>query len=659
MAKNRCRLIPFFAMFLCWVCLYGYAYSQQPVIHERNYLSTALNVSGADFSQQAVSAWRARQKENYLRKIGSLPDSVKAACIAKADQALAYNWPALPAVMYLEYKQTGNRIRYEAKQNERRHFLNNLVIGELITRNKKYLPQIVNGLWATLEESTWEIPAIVALQKAGMDLPDPVEEIIGLVGGETAVMVATIQYMLYDQLETVSPIIHKRVSQELHKRILDPYWQRDDYWWMGFTGKAVNNWNAWINTNVLQTVLLAETDTVKMAQLVRKIFRSTDHFLNQYPDDGGCDEGPSYWSIAGGKLVRLLQLAYSISGGKLNWSDNRLLHSLGTYIYQMHIAGDYFVNFADATPRTVPDPGSVYRFGEMFKDDQLKQFGAYLFAQKQHAMPANSVVDFLETADVFAALTGTAGTAPLPASSFLPNLQVLTARDQAGSASGLFLAVQGGHNGESHNHNDIGNFLVYANGKPVIIDAGVGTYTAQTFSADRYELWNMQSQWHNCPLINGVMQKDGKAYGATNLSYKENKGFVSIAMDIATAYPPAAFVKNWNRQFLFDQNRNRVVLSEKYLFEKRTGKTKISFLSSCEVKRDTNGKLIFYDDRGTRVLQLLYHTGVTLAEIEEKLLDDEKMKNSWGKKIYRLTFVIDDKQLAGENRFEFTLPPGN
>ena len=100
-----------------------------------------------------------------------------------------------------------------------------------------------------------------------------------------------------------------------------------------------------------------------------------------------------------------------------------------------------------------------------------------------------------------------------------------------------------------------------------------------------------------------------------------------------------------------------MVLSEKYLLEKRTGKTKISFLSSCEVRKDTNGKLIFYDEKGTRVLQVIYHRGVTLAEIEEKLLDDDKMVNSWGKKIYRLSFVIDNKELAGENRFEFTLPP--
>lgn len=50
---------------------------------------------------------------------------------------------------------------------------------------------------------------------------------------------------------------------------------------------------------------------------------------------------------------------------------------------------------------------------------------------------------------------------------------------------------------ERHNHNDIGQFIVYADGKPVIIDVGVETYTAKTFSERRYEIWTME-------LVQGV-----------------------------------------------------------------------------------------------------------------------------------------------------------
>ena len=80
-------------------------------------------------------------------------------------------------------------------------------------------------------------------------------------------------------------------------------------------------------------------------------------------------------------------------------------------------------------------------------------------------------------------------------------------------------AAQAGNNGKSHNHNDVGNFLVYADGMPAIIDVGVETYTAKTFSAQRYEIWTMQSAYHNCPTIDGVMQSAGPQFAATEVSY--------------------------------------------------------------------------------------------------------------------------------------------
>lgn len=70
--------------------------------------------------------------------------------------------------------------------------------------------------------------------------------------------------------------------------------------------------------------------------------------------------------------------------------------------------------------------------------------------------------------------------------------------------SGLFFAAKGGYNNESHNHNDAGTFSLYLHTTPVFIDAGVGTYTRQTFSSERYTIWTMQSNYHNLPMINGV-----------------------------------------------------------------------------------------------------------------------------------------------------------
>ena len=49
----------------------------------------------------------------------------------------------------------------------------------------------------------------------------------------------------------------------------------------------------------------------------------------------------------------------------------------------------------------------------------------------------------------------------------LPDLQVRIIR-----RNGWTLCIKGGHNGESHNHNDVGSLMVYVDGHPLLVDAG-------------------------------------------------------------------------------------------------------------------------------------------------------------------------------------------
>ena len=75
---------------------------------------------------------------------------------------------------------------------------------------------------------------------------------------------------------------------------------------------------------------------------------------------------------------------------------------------------------------------------------------------------------------------------------------MMAAREKPGSSEGLYVAAEGGHNAQSHNHNDVGNVIVFADGRPVLVDAGVEEYTSKTFSSRRYEIWTMQSPGTTC-----------------------------------------------------------------------------------------------------------------------------------------------------------------
>jgi hypothetical protein len=640
---------------LCFLML---ACFLQPVMGQRNILSKAFTQNELQNKLSNIGAWRLAQKNNYLQKVAALPDSVKARLVKEGDKGLKYDWPALPASLYLDYKITGTRYNFERKNNERRKILNELAVAAIITKDKKYIPQIANGIWTLCEQSTWVLPAHIVVQKEKTGLPDPYEVVIDLGSGTAAAQLSMIQFMLSDELDAYSKGIGKRVFAELNKRIFQPYLTRNDFWWMGFTGQPVNNWNPWVNTNVLMTALYSSLTADSVGLIIDKTVKSTDIFVNQYPDDGGCDEGPSYWSEAGGKLMRFIHVLNKLTTTSIDWKQQQLIYNMGSYISKVHIGDNNFVNFADAFSKSIPDPESVYSYGALFNDVPLKSFGAYLFGLQKQKLDNGNIIDFLETTSIYDSLTTVPPIAPLPAVSWFADRQVLTARTKSESTNGLFLAVQGGHNAESHNHNDIGNFIVYANNTPVFVDAGVGSYTAQTFSSKRYELWNMQSVWHNCPTINGVMQKEGIQYKATNVLYAKNTTGVSVSMDIATAYPTAAAVKKYERKFDFDQSKNTIQLFENYEMLEWKSPLVQSFLVFIKPTIEKPGQLSFALQDGASVA-FNYDAKLFDIAIEDKILEDERISGIWGKQLYRIQLVAKGNKKAGKHIFSIALINGS
>ncbi len=251
-------------------------------------------------------------------------------------------------------------------------------------------------------------------------------------------------------MSKIHHMIPKRINYELNRRFIRPFLDNSYMWWMGFDGKKPNNWNIFINTNVLSTVLLAVDSSTVRNEVITKSIQSADKFLNSYPNDGGCDEGPGYWEMAGGVLIEFLELLTASTDNHLNWSSNELIHNIGSYIYKMHIDRNRFVNFADASPFFTPDSTKVLKYGTVFNDNVMKEFASYLYRSSQkdelllNSEDLYSFVNKLLSHEILNTITPKA---PQMAESWLPDLQVITLRSHEGSAKGLFLGAKAGTNG--------------------------------------------------------------------------------------------------------------------------------------------------------------------------------------------------------------------
>ena len=549
----------------------------------------------------------------------SIPVEMRQSYIQYGTQYLGKSWTVLPWTVFAENKINGNRVNYERLCFEKRRQLAALVMAEVMEGKGRFTHDVIDGIGSFCQETWWGIPAHYSKAIPLTELQE-----VDLFNAETASLIVWTRYMLEKQFDAFSPDLCKRIDREIERRILKPA-LANNYWWK----TAGMNWNPWICSNWLTCVLVCEKDEARKAEAIAQIKKATQTFIDAYPEDGGCDEGPGYWDRAAASMFEVMRL---LNDG----ADNPKVRKMAAYAYKMYIGNDYCANFADAHEnKAVQQINIVYPFGLWLGDKTMREFGAYLGRQKHILENPAALYDksgnfptlgrelmFLRHIRDFIAETPRE---PLLKDVWLPDLQIMTAR-----RGHLFVAVKGGHNGESHNHNDVGSFVVYAKNEPLFIDPGVGEYTAKTFGKDRYDIWTMQSQYHNLPQINGVDQKDGKQYGAKVVSHKDGL----LTLDIAGAYPQEAAVKSWKRTI--STTKSGITITEDYALSEYRQPSCLMFIT---LQPDALQHIHFDADK----------LSASMEDISNQL--DPLLQGMWGKRMYRIILTIKSTNINGSIRY--------
>ncbi len=552
----------------------------------------------------------------------SIPTEMRQSYIAYGEQYLDQPWASLPFTVFAENKQTGNRVNYETLCFAKRRQLAALVMAEIMEGKGRFTSKIIDGMGSFCEETWWGIPAHYSKAIPLAELQE-----VDLFNAETASLIVWTKYMLQKQFDAFSPDLCQRIDREIERRILIPAVE-NNYWWK----TAGMNWNPWICSNWLSCVLLCEHNEARKAEAIAQIQKATQTFIDAYPEDGGCDEGPHYWDRAAASMFEVLRLMPYFQ------YDVRKIGNMAAYAYKTYIGNDYYVNFADAhNNRDVQQVNIVYPFGLWLGDQTMREFGAYLGRQKGVLTNPAALYDksgnfpalsrelfFLRNIRHF---IEEQPREPLLKDVWMPNLQIMTTR-----RGNVYVAMKGGTNGESHNHNDVGSFIVYVNGEPLFIDPGVGEYTAKTFGKDRYDIWTMQSQYHNLPQINGTDQKDGKEYAAKIISHKDGQ----LTLDIADAYPAEAKVKSWKRTI--SSKKEGVTCTEEYELGEYREPTRLMFIALSPDALQH----IHFDAKEMEA---------TIEDISDKL--DPLLQGMWGKHMYRI--VLSIKSQKTNNKVKYTI----
>lgn len=597
---------------------------------------------------------------NFRKEWEALDEDWKKETVKLGENHLNFQYPAISATDFLDFTRTGNRVRYENKFFSKRLAMNSLILAECVENKGRFLDDIVNGIFSICEESAWQLPAHNSYIRdtPQLPLPDTANPILDLFACETGAVLATASYLLKGPFEKISPFITRRIFGELSHRIFTPY-LNSHFWWMGDGKEATNNWTVWCTQNVLLSVFLTDTKDSFRRDALKKACRSIDYFLEDYGNDGCCDEGASYYRHAGLCLFNSMEILNAVTNNAfISLYQNPKIQNIASYILNVHVDDKYYVNFADCSPVAGRAGVREFLFAKKTANKNMAAFAAAdykagmpdslllpdennLYYRLQNGFTAKEIKEAsLENADNI-----------VHPDIYYPSAGLFIARDD-----NLLLAIKAGDNNDSHNHNDVGSFTIYKKGIPLLIDVGVESYTQKTFSPQRYEIWTMQSAYHNLPTVNGIMQKDGKTFCAKEIQYQFTDTVCEISMDIADAYPPESRLQYYRRKASLIKGRE-IIISDSFAFldnaaipQKDAAHQKNSVVLSLmtydkpvlhNAAADTADRLAF----SIGCLGTLTITGGKEADIETIPVTDTRLQTAWKHEIYRILITADKNNI--------------
>lgn len=449
------------------------------------------------------------------------------AIIHQAEEDAQVPIPALPATLYLEFQRTGQREGYQDPYARRRQMLHNLALAECLEYKGRFLDPLLDVAWAICEESSWAYPAH---QRVLTDMERPV---IDLGVAMTALELAELDLLLGDELD---PALGKRIRYEVDRRCFTPYLTRHDHWWLHNTlVRRVNNWTAVCNGGIVGAAIYLETDIARLAEIIARAARSLDDYLDTFDPDGGSSEGPGYWSYGFGYYTILAHLVEHRTEGQISFFEGEFIRKIAQYPLRTVLSPGRYVNFSDCDIHVRLLAPHLAFLARRLDLPDLMRLAREQSSHRRERTLTWGLRRLFWTID------------PDPPGRFIParhdwfrGMMWMIARYDPEDPKALVLAAKGGHNGEMHNQNDVGNIIVHINGESVIADIGRGRYTRAYFGPERYEHFVNSSFGHSVPVPNGKAQLPGQEHGAILLEHRAEEKIDLLKLELKEAYPDEA-----------------------------------------------------------------------------------------------------------------------
>ncbi len=423
------------------------------------------------------------------------------------DMLRGRSMPELTKELFGLYEETGNRLIYEDEYFERRRFLAVFGLLSIWYEREEDLRKLEEVIREICLEETWALPAHVNRQEKDW------QRTVDLFACETGQALAQIVTELSGKLDAA---LAGQVRSLVVHRLLDAYMEKEKGAWRWES--MYNNWVA-VCAGCLGSMALCllQEEPLRQKQIVDRVISTLPDYLEGMCDDGTCPEGMSYFTYGMVYYTGFAEQLKAHTKGGVCLLEQEKVRRIAQFQQKCYLTGGITVSFSDGNSHDRFRLGLTCCLAEMIDGVEISPVSAAMGFEDDHCyrFMANYQDDcwvrrYLEKLEKGAALD--AGEEQEQAAWFalLPDAQWAVWKND-----GLDMAVKGGHNGEPHNHNDVGSLMFAADGEIFLSDLGCGEYDQKYFADEtRYTILCNRSFGHSVPILNGQEQKTGREYGA-------------------------------------------------------------------------------------------------------------------------------------------------
>ncbi|MFC1761065.1 hypothetical protein ACFL6U_03185 [Planctomycetota bacterium] len=424
--------------------------------------------------------------------------------------------------IYRRANKEGNRGIYKPRYYRTMEVLERAVIAECIENKGRFIPQIIEHIHAIMEMKSWLHPnhddsknSVLEGKRVAIDL--------GARKFGSVIMLADV--LLEDKLPTA---LRTDIRKQIQWRMIDSYLKscrgedrKGNSWIWG-----TSNWNSVCTGGTLFSALTASENIDERLAVLGSAINSMNFYLSGFGDDGYCSEGIGYWSYGFGNYLYLAQTIYDYTDGAIDlfvFDNPEKMKRVGNFPANFEIQQGIYPCFADGGS-TVGKGNDNYAY--------LLSAKNYGSRKPSYSRPADMTMLIQEWADPISYVDPSAEKVELPNHTYFDAFGIVISRGQ--QETPFSIAIKGGHNGENHNHSDVGSYVMVLGRDHLLSgDLGAPPYRAGAFSPDN----KVRCSWgHPVPYVNKTMQSNGKSFSGKILETKFTDTKDSVAVDIKAAY---------------------------------------------------------------------------------------------------------------------------